>query len=284
MGRQLTKSLGKSFKSGSRRHVHDQRAVTNVLTRYRRDPQATNLVHPVRIHFRGPSLAFEKTPKGTSQPDRHTRSFTPTHPPTGSAAMPRGFTRSVSNSTRRWLPSSFATSIRSRRESVQKRLRPRWSRARPSGLPRSRRKQKTSDCSRQGGFGFPDDSALFYMTSEPCTLRKQAERDVLVVCKISGAQSDRSGKAAQAPGGHPPCAPCWEPGPGGGLGFGPNHNAREHGGGTRDTPWGCGQQSRGSDICKTGPEGPTAVCQAKVLHEGFQVVGPGVGIGKDDVA
>lgn len=43
-------------------------------------------------------------------------------------------------------------------------------------------------------------------------------------------------------------------------------------------------ESRGSDICKTGPEGPTAVCQAKVLHEGFQVVGPDVGIGKDDVA
>lgn len=61
-----------------------------------------------------------------------------THPYTGLAAMGRGLTKSLSNRTRRWLPSSLETSTVSRMESVQKRSRDTWSTAMPSGLWRSR--------------------------------------------------------------------------------------------------------------------------------------------------
>lgn len=51
--------------------------------------------------------------------------------------MARGLTRSESTMTRRCEPSRDATSMRSLTESVQKTVRPRWSMATPSGLPKS---------------------------------------------------------------------------------------------------------------------------------------------------
>lgn len=51
--------------------------------------------------------------------------------------MARGLTRSESTMTRRCEPSRDATSMRSFTESVQKTVRPRWSMATPSGLPKS---------------------------------------------------------------------------------------------------------------------------------------------------
>lgn len=60
-----------------------------------------------------------------------------THPYAGFVTMGRGLIRSVSNRTRRWLPSSLETSTVSRMESVQKRRRATWSMAMPSGLWRS---------------------------------------------------------------------------------------------------------------------------------------------------
>lgn len=70
-----------------------------------------------------------KTSDGEVPPD--------THPYAGLVTMGRGLTRSVSNRTRRWLPSSCETSMVSRMESVQKRRRATWSTAMPSGLWRS---------------------------------------------------------------------------------------------------------------------------------------------------
>lgn len=64
------------------------------------------------------------------------------YPYTGLVVTARGFTRSVSKRTRRWLPSSLETSTVSRRESVQKRRRATWSTAMPSGLSRSEEGQK----------------------------------------------------------------------------------------------------------------------------------------------
>lgn len=55
--------------------------------------------------------------------------------------MGRGFTRSVSKRTLRWLPSSFETSMVSRVESVQNRRRATWSMAMPSGLCSSEEEQ-----------------------------------------------------------------------------------------------------------------------------------------------
>lgn len=57
-----------------------------------------------------------------------------THPYAGLVTMGRGLTRSVSNRTRRQLPSSLETSTVSRMESVQKSRRATWSTAMPSGL------------------------------------------------------------------------------------------------------------------------------------------------------
>lgn len=56
------------------------------------------------------------------------------HPRTGSTAMARGLTSSVSKRTCRSEPSSWALSILSRPLSVQKMARRRWSTASPSGL------------------------------------------------------------------------------------------------------------------------------------------------------
>lgn len=56
------------------------------------------------------------------------------HPRTGSTAMARGLTSSVSKSTRRSEPSSRALSILSRPLSVQNMARRKWSTASPSGL------------------------------------------------------------------------------------------------------------------------------------------------------
>lgn len=66
-------------------------------------------------------------------------SFIPnnTHPLGGSVMMARGLTRSESTMTRRWDPSKEATAMLSFIESVQKTVRPRWSMAIPSGLPKS---------------------------------------------------------------------------------------------------------------------------------------------------
>lgn len=70
--------------------------------------------------------------------------FLTTHPYplTGSTTIALGFTKPVSKRMRRCRPSSLATSILSSWESVQKMLRPRWSTAIPSGLPKSAAEQR----------------------------------------------------------------------------------------------------------------------------------------------
>lgn len=67
------------------------------------------------------------------------------YPLMGSATMGRGLTRSSSKRTRRWLPSSLDTSMRSIMESVQNMRRERWSIAMPSGLPRSAHERRVEE-------------------------------------------------------------------------------------------------------------------------------------------